>query len=157
MGEESAQRRGNCLRRTVAAMKPEARPYHRQDSRRAKDAAGRTFPKRRWADSVFPRDGFTGLLLDAGKVNTPTTARTSLTQPAANGPEAWAGRALAKPSGLFVAHPSRSKTMSRRRRRWCSHVPCRSKPGRGSKRLTKERSTNLLTITHDRQESAQAV
>nr|CUV55065.1 protein of unknown function [Ralstonia solanacearum] len=36
--EEAAQRRGNCLRWKVAAMKPEAQPRPRQDSRQAKDA-----------------------------------------------------------------------------------------------------------------------
>lgn len=36
--EESAQRRGNFLGRTVAAIKPEAQPRPRQDSQRDKDA-----------------------------------------------------------------------------------------------------------------------
>lgn len=75
MGKESARRRGNCLRRTVVAMKPEAQPCHRQDSRQAKDAMGRTPPKGGGADSVFPRDGFTGLHPDAGKANTPDDER----------------------------------------------------------------------------------
>ncbi|NHF65633.1 hypothetical protein FFY45_07630 [Xanthomonas hortorum] len=36
--EECAQRRGNCFRWKVAAMKPKAQPFPRQDSRQAKDA-----------------------------------------------------------------------------------------------------------------------
>src|SRR3546814_11379022 len=35
--EEAAQRRGNCFRWKVAAMKPKAQPCPRQDSRQAKD------------------------------------------------------------------------------------------------------------------------
>lgn len=73
------------MRRTVAAMKPEAQPCHRQDSRQAKDAPGRTSPEGDGADSVSPRDGFTGLHFDAGKTNTPTTVRTPLPRPAATG------------------------------------------------------------------------
>lgn len=36
--EECAQRRGNCFRWKVAAMKPKAQPRHRQDSQQDKDA-----------------------------------------------------------------------------------------------------------------------
>jgi hypothetical protein len=46
--EESAQRRGNFLGRTVAAIKPEAQPRPRQDSQRDKDAWDATFPKASW-------------------------------------------------------------------------------------------------------------
>ena len=40
-GEECAQRRGNCFRWTVAAMKPEAQPRPRQDAQQPKDARDR--------------------------------------------------------------------------------------------------------------------
>lgn len=56
-------------------MKPEAQPCHRQDSRQAKDAPGRTAPEGDGADSVSSRDGFTGLHPDAGKANTPDDER----------------------------------------------------------------------------------
>jgi len=46
--EEAAQRRGHCLRRTVAAMKPEAQLRPRQDAQQAKDAMDTTsFVERR--------------------------------------------------------------------------------------------------------------
>lgn len=73
------------MRRTVAAMKLEAQPCHRQDSRQAKDAPGRTSPEGDRADSVSPRDDFTGLPPDAGKANTPTTGENALPRPAATG------------------------------------------------------------------------
>lgn len=67
--EEAAQRRGNCFRRTVAAMKPEAQPHPRQDLQRDKDALGRTAPKGDGADSASPHEGCTGSPTDAGQVN----------------------------------------------------------------------------------------
>jgi len=51
--EECAQRRGNCLRRTVAARKPEAQPCPCQDSQRTKDATGRTDPNGAMAGSAL--------------------------------------------------------------------------------------------------------
>lgn len=59
------------MRRTVAAMKPEAQPRARQDSRHAKDAAGRTPPEGDRANPESPHDGFSGLPPDTGKANTP--------------------------------------------------------------------------------------
>src|SRR3990167_6222004 len=50
--EESAQRRGNFLGRTVAAIKPEAQPRPRQDSRQDKDAWDAPFPKGLKAEHV---------------------------------------------------------------------------------------------------------
>ena len=56
------QRRGNCLGRTVAAMKPEAQPHPRQDSQQTKDAGGRPVPNGAMANSACGQnDGFTGL------------------------------------------------------------------------------------------------
>ncbi|MBA0461879.1 hypothetical protein D7Y60_15090 [Stenotrophomonas maltophilia] len=46
--EECAQRRGNCFRCKVAAMKPEAQPCPRQDSRQAKDAQAAHSRKEIW-------------------------------------------------------------------------------------------------------------
>jgi hypothetical protein len=45
--EEAAQRRGNCFRWKVAAMKPKAQPRPHQDSQQTKDAWGRTTLERR--------------------------------------------------------------------------------------------------------------
>ena len=58
----AAQRRGNCFRRTVAAMKPEAQPRPRQDSQQHKDALGRTtpHPKGAMATPASPHEGFSG-------------------------------------------------------------------------------------------------
>ena len=66
-------------------MRPEAQPRHRQDSRQAKDAQGRTSPQGDGADSASPRDGFTDMQPDAGKANTPTTGENALPQPTATG------------------------------------------------------------------------
>ncbi len=52
-------------------MKPEVQPFHRQDSRQAKDAAGRTPSEGDRANPESPRDGFSGLPSDTGKANTP--------------------------------------------------------------------------------------
>ncbi|MCY1372995.1 hypothetical protein D9M69_602420 [compost metagenome] len=68
----------NYLRRTVAAMKPEAQPRHRQDSQQAKDAPDRTSPGKRRTDSASPHDGFTDLHPDAGKTITPTMDENAL-------------------------------------------------------------------------------
>lgn len=46
--EECAQRRGNCLRWKVAAMKPKAQPCARQDSRQAKDVLAARSRKETW-------------------------------------------------------------------------------------------------------------
>ncbi|MDP1346173.1 hypothetical protein, partial [Klebsiella pneumoniae] len=66
--EESAQQRGNCFRWTVAAMKPEAQPRHRQDSQQHKDALVRTASKGGRAGSASPHEGSTGSPTDAGQV-----------------------------------------------------------------------------------------
>ena len=84
--EEAAQRRGNCFRRTVAAMKPKAQPSPRQDSQRDKDALGRPAPKGDRAGPASPHTGCTGLRPDAGQVNTPTTGE--------NAPAAFRGASL---------------------------------------------------------------
>lgn len=109
MAEESAQRRGNCLRRTVAAKRPEAQPFHRQDSRKAKGALGQTSPEGDGADSASPRDGFTGLYPNAGKANTPTMGENALAASCGNRLEAWTGSAIAWPCGMPVARTSRPR------------------------------------------------
>ncbi|HIE1533678.1 TPA: hypothetical protein ACXJTR_006340, partial [Pseudomonas aeruginosa] len=86
--EEAVQRRGNCFRRTVAAMKPEAQPCHRQDSQRDKDALGRTAPKGDGAGSASPLEGFSGSPTDAGQVNHPTTGQNAPAAPCGAGLEA---------------------------------------------------------------------
>lgn len=103
--EEAAQRRGNCFRRTVAAMKPEAQPRHRQDSQRDKDALGRTAPKGDVAGSVSPHEGCSGSPADAGQVNHPTTDESAPAAPCGAGLEAWRGSPIAMPGG-FVHEPS---------------------------------------------------
>ncbi|MDT4835286.1 hypothetical protein FQZ97_689450 [compost metagenome] len=94
------------MRRTVAAMRPEAQLCHRQDSRQAKDAPGRTLPEGDGADSASPHDGFTDLHPDAGKANTPTTSENTLATSRGNRLEAWTGSAIAWPCGMSVARPS---------------------------------------------------
>ncbi len=104
--EEAAQRRGNCFRRTVAAMKPEAQPRPRQDSQRDKDALGRTAPKGDGADSASPPEGFSGSPADAGQVNPATTGENAPAIPCGAGLEAWRGSSIAIPGGLSVNRPS---------------------------------------------------
>lgn len=104
--EEAAQRRGNCFRRTVAAMKPEAQPCHRQDSQRDKDALGRTAPKGDGADSASPPEGFSGSPTDAGQVNHPTTGENAPAAPCGAALEAWRGSSMAMPGGMSVNRPS---------------------------------------------------
>ena len=94
------------MRWTVAAMKPEAQPCHRQESRQAKDAPGRTSPEGDRADLASPRDGFTGLPPDTGKANTPTTGENAFAASCGNRLEAWTGSTIAWPCGMFVARPS---------------------------------------------------
>ncbi len=94
------------MRRTVVAMRPEAQPRHRQDSRQAKDAQGRTSPQGDGADSASPRDGFTDMQPDAGKANTPTTGENALAAAYGNRFGAWTGSAMAWPCGMSVARPS---------------------------------------------------
>lgn len=79
------------MRRTVAAMKPEAQPGHRQDSRQAKDAPGQTPPEGDMANPESPRDGFSGLHHDAGKANTPRTGENALAASCCTRFEAWVG------------------------------------------------------------------
>src|SRR3546814_17570197 len=55
--EEAAQRRGNCFRWKVAAMKPKAQPCPRQDSRQAKDAGAARSCKETWPTSASEHDG----------------------------------------------------------------------------------------------------
>ena len=95
--EEAAQRRGNCFRRTVAAMKPEAQPRHRQDSQRDKDALGRTAPKGDRANSASPHEDCSGSPTDAGQVNHPTTGENAPAAPCGAGLEAWRGSSIAMP------------------------------------------------------------
>ena len=104
--EEAAQRRGNCFRRTVAAMKPEAQPRPRQDSQRDKDALGRTAPKGDGADSASPPEGFSGSPADAGQVKHPMTGENAPAAPCGAGLEAWRGSSIAMPGGLSVNRPS---------------------------------------------------
>ncbi len=87
-------------------MKPEAQPCHRQESRQAKDAPGRTSPEGDRADLASPRDGFTGLHPDTGKANTPTTGENAFAASCGNRLEAWTGSTIAWPCGMFVARPS---------------------------------------------------
>ena len=74
--EECAQRRGNCFRRTVAAMKPEAQPRPRQDSQQHKDALGRTTPIRKetWP-ARHPRKKVSAARLLTQERPFPTTSR----------------------------------------------------------------------------------
>ncbi|MCA8070577.1 hypothetical protein [Burkholderia vietnamiensis] len=51
--EEAAQRRGNCFRWKVAAMKPKAKPCPRQDSQQTKDARA-ACPERRYGRLGIP-------------------------------------------------------------------------------------------------------
>ena len=104
--EESAQQRGNCFRRTVAAMKPEAQPRHHQDSQQHKDALGRTASKGDRAGSASPHEGCTGSLPDAGQVNHPTTSENTPAEPCGADLEAWRGNSIAMPGGLSVNRPS---------------------------------------------------
>ena len=104
--EEAAQRRGNCFRRTVAAMKPEAQPRPRQDSQRDKDALGRTAPKGDGADSASPPEGFSGSPADAGQVSPATTGENASATSCGAGLEAWRGSSIAMPGGLSVNRPS---------------------------------------------------
>src|SRR3546814_12270971 len=92
--EEAAQRRGNCFRWKVAAMKPKAQPFPRQDSRQAKDARAapsrmETWPTRHPRVTASPACGLTRA--------TPTTPRQPRNPPAAafgNIVEEWRGRPL---------------------------------------------------------------
>ncbi len=102
--EECAQRRGNCFRRTVAAMKPEAQPRPRQDSRPDKDALGRTAPKGDGADSASPPEGFIGAPADADQVNPPTTSENAPPHRAA--PALRRGVEASGDAGRVVGEPS---------------------------------------------------
>lgn len=104
--EECAQRRRNCFRWTVAAMKPEAQPRPRQDSQQHKDALGRTAPKGDRADSASPHEGCTGSLPDAGQVNAPMTGENAPAAPCGASLEAWCGSSMAMPGGMSVNRPS---------------------------------------------------
>src|SRR5690606_22842197 len=76
VGEESAQRRGNCLHRRVAAMRSEAQPRPRQDSRQAKDAAGRTPLEGDGANPESPLEGCSGSPLARARSTTRRLAGT---------------------------------------------------------------------------------
>jgi hypothetical protein len=95
--EEAAQRRGHCLRRTVAAMKPEAQLRPRQDAQQAKDAMEATsFPaKGDVAGSALLRNGLTGTFPDAGKANLPTIGKIA--------PAAACGHRMEARCGSFMA------------------------------------------------------
>ena len=94
------------MRRTVADMKPEAQPRHRQDSQRDKDALGRTAPKEGVADSTSPHEGRTGMLADAGQVKHPTTDENAPAAPCGARLEAWRGISMTSLSGASVNRPS---------------------------------------------------
>jgi len=83
--EESAQQRGNCFRRTVAAMKPEAQPRTRQDSQQHKDALGRTTPnpKGAMACPASPHEGFRSTPPDTGKSHPNDQGENATPRPAA--------------------------------------------------------------------------
>src|SRR3546814_7522483 len=76
--EEAAQRRGNCFRWKVAAMKPKAQPCPRPDSRQAKDAGAARSCKETWPTSASAHDGGPGSLHHTGKANHPNRKSTSL-------------------------------------------------------------------------------
>ena len=97
-------------------MKPEAQPCHRQDSRQAKDAPGRTSPKGDGADSASPRDDFTDLRPDAGKADPPRTGENALAAPCCTRFEAWTGSAIVWPCGMSLARPSRPRKTNHQRR-----------------------------------------
>ena len=68
-------------------MKPEAQPFHRQDSQQHKDALGRTTPIRKETRPTRhpPPEGCTGSPPDAGQVNHPTTGENAPTAPCGAG------------------------------------------------------------------------
>ncbi len=138
--EECAQRRGNCFRRTVAAMKPEAQPRPRQDSQQHKDALGRTtpHPKGDRADSVSPPEGCTGSPLTRARSTTgrnmPPPMRATMLA-ARRGAPSKAGRRIREPS--FVTHRQRAAsvadgTHSHNLRQQCSRRTHRALPSGGA-------------------------
>lgn len=114
--EECVQRRGNCFRWKVAAMKPKAQPFPRQDSRQAKDARAarsrmETWPTRHPRVTASPACALTRAR--------PTPQRRARTLPAADcgdGLEAWRGCSIARPGGVSVNRPSRRTGANRQRR-----------------------------------------
>ena len=66
--EEGTECRGNLLGRTVAAMKPEAQPLPRQDSRQAKTAVG--------CDSIRKAAWLWHLRTEASPARTPSQSRS---------------------------------------------------------------------------------
>tara|TARA_R100001230_G_scaffold25592_2_gene21334 strand:- start:7444 stop:7737 length:294 start_codon:yes stop_codon:yes gene_type:complete len=94
--EEAAQRRGNCFRRTVAAMKPEAQPCHRQDSQRTKDATGRTDPNGAMAGSALRMKASPARALMSARTRPQRLAGT-LPASVAGRLEAWHGFVMARP------------------------------------------------------------
>ena len=114
--EESAQQRGNCFRWTVAAMKPEAQPPHRQDSQPDKDALGRTAPKGRTADSASPHEGFTDSFPYAGQVNLPMTGENASAALCGAGMDTWCGSSIERPDVVSVTILRNAMDENRQRR-----------------------------------------
>ena len=143
--EECAQRRGNCFRRTVAAMKPEAQSRPRQDSQQHKDALGRTTPIRK--ETWPPRHPRTTVSAarppDTGKAipndhQEPTPAHAGGHACSA----VWSFKA--RPGGVSVNHPS-SHTGNEPPASWTARIrtTCRSKPRRTYRALPMRRGAGL--------------
>ncbi|EBJ2702468.1 hypothetical protein DQ648_22905 [Salmonella enterica] len=103
--EEAAQQRGNCLRWKVAAMKPKAQPYPRQDSQQTKDVQADRSRKETWP-TRHPRVMVSPA---CAPMRQGQHQRQGGSAPAAVcGPqlEAWRGNSISKAGRVSVNRPS---------------------------------------------------
>lgn len=129
--EECAQRRGNCFRWKVAAMKPKAQPCHRQDSQQDKDVQA-DCPRMETWPTRHPRvtASLACTLMRAWSL--PATTRTE--RPCRSSGhilEAWHGSSISRPSCVSVNRPSsRTGNEPPASRTARFRTTCRSKPWR---------------------------
>jgi len=104
--EEAAQRRGNCFRWKVAAMKPKAQPFPRQDSRPAKDARAARSRMETWPTRHPRMTASPACALTRARPIPQRQVRTLLAADCDDVVEAWRGCSIAKPGGVSVNRPS---------------------------------------------------
>lgn len=104
--EEGAQRRGNCLGRTVAAMKPEAQAVPLPGFTTSQGRRGRTGPNGTMVNPAPPQEGSAGMGLDAGQIWPGTTGRNARCSRRGRRVEAWHGIFMARLCGVSVNRSS---------------------------------------------------